>query len=359
MLICLDRANLGALHHQVFKGTALKDKHPYNAQNDVWEIANNLNQSMARALPDIYNTYFEQQREVNAELMRKINPLHTLKIEPFYGFDHVKAAAGLNMEVWGNLDKLVTGDASISKMVQGFLDIGASSVLNIQTFKILEDLNRSYRKDVFSSVQNLTPKFMATSATNAMAEAAVSHVMKNSSVSAVARAHRLLPDYDVSPWMSQISTAMKADAIAIDISETLTSQLEIPAAIIKKLGRTLDFYQVNDLPMAVKVAITDPEIKAIVIEIIDEHPEQVQEFASKVTRDVHQEWFPSAPSEYVRAVSPGIAGIFNITQAVFTGIFGDLLVYVVLGTVLLVAFDAAGTILKDIEDSRAQDASSE
>lgn len=289
------------------KRLAVKDKHPSNAQNDIWAIASTaheaLNQSVGRNLTSIYATYFDQQREANAELMSKMNPLYTLGKESFSVFDHVKATAGLDAQAVGNLKHLATGGESISKMVQGFIDMRSSPVMDNHAVKVLEQFNRPFMNDLVNTAQNALPENWASPFTRVMAEAASAQVKGISNISAAARGYSFLPDYGVAPLMAQVSTALKANTIAREFSETITASFQIPESAIDRLGRKLDFYQVDDLSMAMKVAIADPEIEETVKDLFDEHPEPVEDLSFKLSLDGTGPWLSAFSTYFTGAIS--------------------------------------------------------
>ncbi|MGP5112930.1 hypothetical protein ACTXJT_13855 [Corynebacterium casei] len=243
---------------------AVKDKHPYSAQNDVLAIASTareaLNQSMGPTLTSIYDTYFDQQREANAELMRKMNPIQLMEGVSFSAYDHMKAISGLKMEALGDLHRLITGSVSISDTVQDFLDLGIPTLWENPMLKDVQEINRW-----------------------------LSNMMMTS--------------YSMPPLMEKVSSSFRASEIAKNISKTITSQLEIPESVIDKLGRKLDFYQVNDLSMAMKVAIADPEIEEAVTNLIDEHPEPIEDLSLKLSLDGTGHWYGAFVTYFGAAIT--------------------------------------------------------
>lgn len=313
-----------------------------------------MNQSMTPEFPNIYASFFEQHRKTSAELMRKmlpaINPgtLGVGRIEQF------QTVAGIGGDYWAGIRERIDSSVSLSSTVQSLLDIGVASTVNSQSVGMLDMINRQYTKDLLPSLNHVVQTNTAPPGIRAMAYDALSGVNRNIRIGSAAYALDRLPGRSLSPLLARVSSSVKTSAIAKDFSETIASQFEFPDGIFQKLVRALDFYKPKDLPMAMKVAIADTEIAEAVEELIDEHLEEVQEFASKVYRDATKKWFPNAPSEYAGVISIGAHGIFNISLATFGDFSGEMLVYAVLGTILLVVLDAGGTILKDFENFRGK-----
>lgn len=117
-------------------------------------------------------------------------------------------------------------------------------------------------------------------------------------VAEAARIYSFLPDYSVALLIAQVSTALKANTIAREFSETIAASFQIPESAIDRISRRLDFYQVDDLSIAMKVDIVDPEIEEAVKDLFDEPPEPVEDLSFKLSLDGTGPWF-SAFSAYL------------------------------------------------------------
>lgn len=329
--------------NNVFEGTS------YNLWPTLKFAHEIISQSVVPEYSYIYGEFFEKQRETNAKLLSKMNLTYTQNIKGFPVVDHV----GPKARIGANLGEF-TSDAPLTNIVQELINMGRFSVLDYQAIDVLMEFNRPIVKDILPGVQHLLPTGMMTHELQTTAESMLSKLWKSTNISEVARAPYCLFNYDgLSPLMAQISSVIRADAIAKDISETIASQLEISETIIQKLGRTLDFYQLADLPMAMKVAIADPEIAEAIEELIDDHPQEIQALTSAISWADFRALFPGPPSSYVKTAVPWFSAFGAYSGAAFSGVTGPTLAYIVIASILVALCHTWEDILKEEEYPRS------
>ncbi|MGP5620502.1 hypothetical protein [Corynebacterium casei] len=335
------------------------DNDRHNFQWALQSAQDIMNQSMAPQISAIQATYSEHLQEANSELMRKMFPLYNPSTLGIGRFGQLQAVAGMNADYWADIREKLASSVSLSSTVQSLLDIGAASTVNSQAVGMLDRVNQQYAKNLVLNVQHLVPTNTVPPVLKTMAYDALSGVNRSIGASSVAYALGVLPDRSLSPLMAQISSALKADAFAIGVGKSFASQFDMPESIIQKLGRTLDFYKPGSLSMAMKAAISDPEIAEAVEELIDGHPEEVQELTSRVSRDYFGDLFPGTVGSNMKLAGPWIGAFGTISGSAFTGVTGPALAYIVLLAILGLLVSTGGELLEQKEDSRKQSDSPE
>lgn len=289
----------------------MKNIYPFNSQTDLRKLANPtqkvVSQAMAPILERARNLHSAPQREALEQVRQVLNPINSLGINRLPVYDFKQVTTGLSEEM---RDKMYgqgggVGKAALNPMMLGVKDVGASLV------------SQATRGIDFTAVAK----------------------------SASDRGQDLL---------AQVSAGARMNALAEEISKTMSGQQDIYTSVFQKLERTLDFYQPSSLETAISLVRANPEFVEATRELVEEHPEEVQELTSNVSWDDFRELFPGTLGSNMKIAAPWLNAFATISGNAFAGVTGTALAYIVFLTILVTLISTRGELLENQKNSRKQ-----
>lgn len=263
----------------------VKNNSPFNTQIDFRKLANPtqevVNQAMAPVMERFRDAYSAPHLAVLEQARQGLNPMNSL------GIDRLP---GLNKSMSDTMHGLGTGGGvarmALNPVIPGAQSAGASIAAQVT------------RSGGFSN--------LAKSASDR-----------------------------VSSLLAQVSAGARMSALTEEISRTMAGQQDIYDPVIRKVGRTLDFYQPSTLEKAISLVRANPEAVEATRELVEEHPKEAQALASKVSSDDNRDSSPDSDLSNAAVALPWLGAFNDISAATFNGTTGASLAYTAFTSLLL------------------------